>query len=304
MKFSFIATVLNEEKTIRLLLDSLVSQTKKPDEVIIVDGYSIDNTFSILQDFKKKYKNLPIQIVQKKGNRAVGRNEAIRQAQGDIVLCSDPGCILDKNWVKNITEPFYPSTGSGQVDVVAGYYKGKASTAFEKSLVPYVLVMEDKVDPKHFLPASRSMAFRKEVWKKIRGFSEDFSYNEDYVFAQKLKKIGSTIVFKRDAIVYWLPRKDIREASMMFFNFAYGDAQAKILRPKVILIFVRYLIAVLLFFAHQYQLLFFLLILYILWSIIKNYRYVKHRLAIIFLPTLQLVSDITIIAGTVYGLFF
>lgn len=294
MKTSFISTILNEENSINEFIRSLLEQTKKPDEIIIVDGGSTDKTIEILKTYKQ------INIFKKVGNRSIGRNYAISKAKGGIILCSDAGCILDKNWVKNITEPFR----SPGVDVVAGYYKGKASTVFEKSLVPYVLVMKDKVDPKSFLPATRSMAFRKEVWKKIGGFPENFSYNEDYVFAKKIQKQGFNIFFTKDAIVYWLPRKNMREASKMFFNFAYGDAQARILRPKVILIFVRYLIAVLLFLAHQYELLFSLVILYILWSIVKNYRYVKHGLAIIFLPTLQLVSDITIIMGTIYGLFF
>jgi len=38
MKTSFITTVLNEEKSIKDLLDSLDKQTQKPNQVIIVDG--------------------------------------------------------------------------------------------------------------------------------------------------------------------------------------------------------------------------------------------------------------------------
>lgn len=298
MKTSFIATVLNEEKTIGLLLKSLNSQTQQVDEIIIVDGGSTDATVSVISNSAKQNKKLKIKLIVKKGNRAVGRNEAIKKATGDIILCSDAGCILDKDWVKNIVKPFIDK----KADVVAGYYKGKASTIFEKSLIPYVLVMEDKINAKNFLPATRSMAFRKSVWEKIGGFPEKYSYNEDYVFAKKLKKEGFKIVFNKNAIVYWIPRKNIIEAFKMFFNFAYGDAQARIMRPKVVLIFIRYIIAIGLLLANQYQFLFFLVVLYLLWSIIKNLRYVKHWQGIFTLPLLQLTSDIAVIAGTIKGL--
>ena len=56
MKISFITTVFNEEKTIRAFFDSLFSQSKLPDEIVIVDGGSNDNTIAILKAEKKKQK--------------------------------------------------------------------------------------------------------------------------------------------------------------------------------------------------------------------------------------------------------
>ena len=50
MKTSFIATVLNEEKTIKALLSSLAKQTKKPEEIIIVDGGSTDQTVAKIKN--------------------------------------------------------------------------------------------------------------------------------------------------------------------------------------------------------------------------------------------------------------
>ena len=212
MKVSFVTTVFNEEKTIKDLLDSLSKQTKMPDETIIVDGGSTDRTLSVISNIKYQISNRQIKskikLIVKQGNRAVGRNEAIRNVTGDIIVCSDAGCILDKDWVKNITEPFKDK----KIDVVSGYYRGMADNVFQKCLVPYVLVMEDKVDPDKFLPASRSMAFRKYIWEKAGGFPERLSHNEDYAFAKKLKRLNARIVFEKDAIVYWIPRENIKEA--------------------------------------------------------------------------------------------
>lgn len=300
MKISFIATVLNEEDNVAQFFHSIVNQSRKADEIIIVDGGSTDSTVSKISSFGTK-----IKLIIKKGNRAVGRNEAMRQATGDIIVCSDAGCILDKNWIKEITKPF----NKLDVDVVSGYYKGKPSNSFERCIIPYFLVMEDRVNENNFLPATRSMAFRKSIWERVGGFPEKFSNNEDYIFAKKLKKIKAKIVFKQDAIVYWLPKKNFAEAATAFYRFALGDAESRIFRPKVIILFMRYFIGLILLFAFVIlktyiilDTLYLILILYILWSILKNYKYAKRLEALFYLPAIQITSDIAIIIGTIIGL--
>ncbi len=306
-KVTFITTVLNEEETIRKLLDSLLEQTKLPYEVIVTDGGSSDGTLAILEAYKRKFKKMSVlyKVILKEGNRAIGRNEAIKHATGTIIACSDAGCVLDKNWLKNLVLGFQ----NPYVDVVAGYYKGLSKTIFEKALIPYVLVMEDRVNPDTFLPASRSMAFRKDVWERNRRFPINYSHNEDYVFAKTLKKTGARIVFKKDAIVYWIPRATIKEAFIMFLRFAIGDAEAGILRPKVGFLFARYfsVLLILIIFALTGEIQFIfafsmLFVLYSLWSISKNYKYVNHYLAFLYLPILQFISDSAVLLGTTLGI--
>lgn len=309
MKVSFIATVYNEELTIADLLQSLLSQSRLPDEILIADGGSSDNTLSVISNFQFRISNRRIEfkLIVKNGNRSVGRNEAIKKATGDIIACSDAGCILDKDWLRNIIGPFKTS----KVDVVAGYYKGKPKSIFQECLIPYVLVMEDQVNSRKFLPASRSMAFRKSIWKKAGGFPEEFSNNEDYVFAKTLNKINANIVFEKNAIIYWMPRDDIKNAFIMFYRFAKGDAQSHVLRFKVLMLFVRYIIGLLLvacFLVSKSYLilnaLYLILMAYIFWSVIKNYGYIKRWQAIFILPVLQFTSDIAVIIGTIIGLVF
>lgn len=309
MKTSFITTIFNEEEGIEAFLKSIVQQTKLPDEVIVVDGGSTDATVDRVKEFIKSTKrnetNVDIRLFEKKGNRSVGRNEAIRHAKGEIILISDAGCLLDTKWVEEISKPFREAS----VDVVAGYYKGKAENVFQQCLVPYVLIMSDRVDPDTFLPATRSMAMRKSVWKELGGFPEEFSHNEDYIFAQALKKHNKRIAFARNAIVEWIPRSTLREAWVMFYRFALGDAEAGILRKKVLVLFLRYIVGIfLLILAIMRQekiLLLSLLVLvffYGIWSVLKNYKYVQNLQAIVFLPLIQFTADFAVMDGTLRGL--
>lgn len=303
MKFSLITTVLNEESSIDYFLDSIINQTKKPDDVVIVDGGSSDATLQKIKNFQKKSKNLTIKFISKPGNRSVGRNEGIRNTKSEIIAVADAGCILESNWFKKITDPF----NDKGVDVVAGYYTSRPKNYFQKSLVPYVLVMPDRVNPDNFLPATRSMAFKKTVWEQLGGFAEEYSHNEDYIFARKLRQMNKKIIFEKDALVDWFPRNTFSEAFTMFFRFALGDAQAGIFRGKVILIFLRYTILFLLsafsfIDPRAFLLIIVVLSLYIFWAISKNYRYVKNWRAFFILPSLQFTSDVAVIYGTTRGL--
>lgn len=301
MKVSFITTVLNEEDSIESFLNSLKQQTRKPDEIVIVDGGSTDTTLEKISNIKHQISNF--KMIKKKGNRSVGRNEAIRQAVGDVIAIADAGCVLEKDWLENIVKPF----NDAKTDVVAGYYKGKADTVLQKCIVPYVLVMPDKVNPEDFLPATRSMAIKKKVWEELGGFSEEFSHNEDYVFAKRLKKAGKRIVFAKNAVVEWIPPQNIKQIYRMFYRFALGDAEARILRPKVIALFTRYLLGLillglaLLYSKQALIVLTFGFILYLLWAVWKNYKYVRQPQALFYLPFLQLLSDLAVIHGTILG---
>ncbi len=307
MKASLITTVFNEEQTMRLFLESVFKQTRFLDEVIIVDGGSTDGTIEQIIQFKSLNVNKTpnIKLIIKKGNRSVGRNEAISKAQNSIIAITDAGCILDKNWLKSIIEPF----SNQKIDVVAGYYRGTAKNIFQKCLIPYVLVMEDKIKEVDFLPATRSMAIKKSVWKRAGKFDEKLSHNEDYAFANKLKKIGANIVFQKKAIVNWIPRINLKQAFVMFFRFALGDVEAKIFRDKVVYIFLRYAFAAYLFALSIIMKSYFLwglyallIVAYLAWSTGKNYRYVNNIKAVLYLPVLQVTSDCAVMLGTILGL--
>ncbi|HJO90632.1 MAG TPA: glycosyltransferase, partial [Anaerolineales bacterium] len=81
MRISLTITVHNEEANIRRLFSSILEQTRLPDELIICDGGSTDNTVAIMSEYSDQ---LPLTVLVRPGvNISTGRNVAIRESSGD-----------------------------------------------------------------------------------------------------------------------------------------------------------------------------------------------------------------------------
>lgn len=209
---SLILTVLNEERSIRQLLESILRQTMRPDEVIIVDAGSTDGTVAAIGDFTRNNPSLTIVTKVVPGNRSVGRNAAIRLARNEIIAATDAGCTLDPNWLQMITKPF---SQSPPADVVGGWYQPNVRTPWEHALAMTLNFNVRNVRPESFLPSSRSIAFRKKVWDDVGGYPEHItSTSEDTIFDLRIKAAGVPMVFAPDAVVNW----DIDRSLVPFFK--------------------------------------------------------------------------------------
>ena len=303
-KVSLITTVLNENTTIDSFLDSIAEQTHKPNEIIIVDAGSTDGTIEKIKSYMKSMARLNIRLFYETGNIAHGRNTAIKNARFDRIAVSDVGCILHKNWLKHLTEAF----DKHNADVVAGYYTPSGSTFFQKCLATYTSVMPNKLNKATFLPSSRSIAFTKTAWKQVGGYPENLNTAEDLVFARDLKQASLRFVPAFEALVFWPQRETWKEAFQQFFRYAQGDGKALYFRPQTPLLGARVFLALTLIgyalSVHSIigiALFLFYAFFYWLYAVLKNYHYVPQWRALLYLPSLQVISDAAVSLGMISG---
>ncbi len=225
---SLVLTVRNEEHSIAPLMDSILAQTVRPAEVIIVDGGSTDRTPDIVRAYSDL---LPVKLIEKPGaNISEGRNEGIRAASHDIVAVTDAGVRLDPHWLEALVKAL---SGEGScVDVAGGFFLPDPHSPFEVAMGATVLPALEDVHPDTFLPSSRSVAFRRTVWAAVGGYPEWLDYCEDLVFDLRLKENGCRFRFVPQAVVYFRPRSSLRAFFVQYYRYARGDGKADLWRGR------------------------------------------------------------------------
>lgn len=302
MNISVCITTLNEEGSIAPLLSSLLIQSLKPQEIIIVDGGSSDRTVDIIRHFQKK--DGRIKLLVEKCLRARGRNLSVEIAKGEIVAVTDAGCIPRAKWLEEITAPFE----SYGIDVSAGFYKMKGETPLERAMAPFLGVAPGQFNVE-FLPSTRSIAFKKKTWEEVGGFPEDNNnLAEDTYFNYKLLKAGVKIARVKSALVEWGMPENINEFFLKLQNYAKWDAASGIwLFPKkglmshnikVLFVFLRYLIGLCLL-SLSLKSTIWLVVLAIL---IFAYVFRSFKKAGLWGIPLQFVSDFAVMSGFLKGI--
>ncbi len=220
---ALIVTVRNEAATVGPLLDSILSGTRVPDEIVIADGGSSDATWAILS--ARASADPRVRTVLAPGNRSVGRNAAVRASRSPVIACTDAGVEVEPEWLERITRPFAADPG---IDVVAGFYLPVGATPFQRAAGVVSAPSLREVDPARFLPSTRSVAFRRTAWERVRGFDEALAHNEDTPFALALKRSGARFIFEPEARVRWHPRGDLMSFFGQHRRFGFGDGESRV----------------------------------------------------------------------------
>lgn len=311
MKASVCITTYNEESNIANLLESLVKQSQKADEIVIIDGGSTDKTYDIIRHFQKKYGY--IKCIREKCSRARGRNLSVELAKNEIVAITDAGCTADPDWLKNLTKPFE----TGRVDIVAGFYEMTGKKSLQKAESVFLGVTPRKFD-QNFLPSTRSMAFTKSAWETVGGFPEGKANSaEDTDFNYKAVKLGLNYSRVKNATVEWGMPETLREFFRKIQDYAKWDATYGIWwhpthklmshNIKALSIFVRYLFLLgfpLLSFVSPFLLVYWLigLLAYLIWAFRKEYLEFSDWKVVLWGPIVQITSDIAVMSGFISGI--
>lgn len=97
IKVSIIVPVWNVEKYLEQCLDSLVNQTLKEIEIIIVNDGSPDNSQAIIDSYVKKYPKLVRSFIKENGGQGSARNFGLSKAKGNYISFVDSDDWLDLN---------------------------------------------------------------------------------------------------------------------------------------------------------------------------------------------------------------
>ena len=222
MRVSVICTVKNEAGSLPRLLDSLLAQTRPPDEVVVADGGSTDGTVALLEGYADRAP-WPLRILHAPGsNIAQGRNHAIQAATGDVIASTDAGVWLEPGWLAELVAPL----ADPSVQVVSGFFVPDPQTVFETALGATTLPAVEDVRPDRFIPSSRSVAFRRSAWAAVGGYPAWLDYCEDVVFDLALRERTPDFAWAPAAVAHFRPRPTLRAFARQYYLYARGDGKA------------------------------------------------------------------------------
>ena len=107
MRISIAMATYNGSKHLQEQLDSLLCQTRQPDELVVCDDGSTDSTLEILEQYTKKFE-CDVIILSNQSNIGVYRNfeRAISKCTGDIIFLSDQDDVWSKEKIEQIERVF------------------------------------------------------------------------------------------------------------------------------------------------------------------------------------------------------
>lgn len=198
---SIVIPAYNAEKTIASTLKALLNQTypKNQYEIIVVNDGSTDNTKAVVKKFKK------VKLIeQSHKGPAAARNLGVKHSKGSIILFTDADCIPDKNWIKNMVEPFKKNP---EIVGVSGTYKTLNKNSLIARFVGYEIEQRhERMKREKYIDfiGSYSAAYKKNIFLQFGGFDESFptASGEDTELSFKIAKHNLKMVFQPKAFVY------------------------------------------------------------------------------------------------------
>lgn len=98
---SVIIPIYNVEKYLQKCLDSVVNQTYKNTEIILVNDGSTDNSEEIAKEYEKKYENIKY-FKKENGGLSDARNFGIQKATGDYICFVDSDDYISEDLFSNL----------------------------------------------------------------------------------------------------------------------------------------------------------------------------------------------------------
>ncbi|RDI92548.1 glycosyl transferase [Thermosipho africanus Ob7] len=185
MKISIIVPVLNEEKILENTLKSIINQSYKNFELIVVDNGSTDRSVEIAS----KYTN-NVLFESKKGS-IHAMSKGFKNATGDILVTCDADSIYPENYLEKIVKSFMRDS---KVCAVYGPFSLIEENKFKNffTILTYILLdFLSRLFTKTYIVGAANFAIKKEAYEKVGGYDTKSNLaSQDFRLAKKLSKVG------------------------------------------------------------------------------------------------------------------
>jgi len=207
----------DEERTVERLLRSLATQTRPPEEIVLVDAGSRDGTLVSVGAIGAC---LPIRVIEAgRVYPGVARNAGVTAAMHDWIALTDGGVVPDTNWLAGLVE----AAGYG-IEVVFGSYEPVCDSYFRECAAIAYVAARDATGTRG--PSVASCLLRREAFSRAGGFPP-FRAAEDLIFIRRLSDASAKAAFAPNAVVRWEIAGSMRATFRRFESYSYHNLVAE-----------------------------------------------------------------------------
>jgi glycosyltransferase involved in cell wall biosynthesis len=205
--------VKNSESTIKQAMESVLNQDFPHElmEILIVDGYSQDNTLKIVKEILKN-KDVHVKIFREREGLGRARQIVVENAHGEYILWIDGDMILSKDFVKKQVEFMdnNPAVGiaKGKYGIVK-YSENKSIVAFLEDL-EFILSTRRVGEVKDKVLATSGCIYRTKAIRGVGGFDPSIKGVGEDIDAEGRVKAAGWKLYITSAIFQEIRRKSWR----------------------------------------------------------------------------------------------
>lgn len=185
MTISVVIPAYNEERLLPKTIRSLQQLDRKPDEILIVNGGSTDQTAAISEKMGARVITV--------AHRGIGfaRQQGLIAAKGDIIAFTDADTIVPKLWLTTIENTLFQPNVSG----VFGSFRVTDGKPFYKFIINIYQPIVNQIFYWFgiYMAAGQNVAFLKTKALEAGGFPAEYKIAEDVEMAHRLKKVGRVV---------------------------------------------------------------------------------------------------------------
>ncbi len=226
LKISLIATVFNDVEGTRKFLRRMDEQTRRPDEIVILDAGSRDGTYEALLEYQDRC-SIPMKLLQQvRCKPAPSRNICAREATYDLLAVTDIGCDWEPQWLEELVAPM-------EQDPSLAAVMGSWRIAWEDQQTPWARAdyflqpnIELRATPTS-LAANRAIVYWKEFYLGLGGLPEDLTFaGDDLLLAVQIQRSGRKIGAAPVPRCTWERPQEYRVLVKEARRYARGSAEA------------------------------------------------------------------------------
>lgn len=216
---SVVIPVYNNSEYIVRTIESVLSQSHKPDEIIVIDNNSTDGTIEIVKQY-------PVMLLQEKDVQSsyAARNKGIDHARSEIIAFIDADCTAADNWLKEGVTALQSESADLAGGRVEFFFSEKKTTAELYDSIHH-LNIEASIRDTNSAPTA-NLFVKTHVFKKTGVFSNYLKSGGDIQWTKRATDNGFSLIYAPKAVVKH-PTRKLKDLLKKSFRIGTGRAHLR-----------------------------------------------------------------------------